>query len=62
MTKDEKKKWIEKDGFYHCWFCEKPLTDKDVIWVGNIKRPVCEKHKDDLAKILAGKPKEDPRD
>ena len=48
----ERKDWKGKDGLYYCWFCNKPLKEDEVIWVGNIKRPVCEKHKDSLEKIM----------
>lgn len=52
MTNKEKQKWIKEDGFYHCWFCGKCLSDREVFWVGNIKRPVCEKHKNNLNEII----------
>jgi len=48
----EKEKWIKEDGFYHCWFCQKPLTEKEVFWVGNIQRPVCREHKNTLQELL----------
>ena len=48
----KRKDWKGKDELYHCWFCDKPLTEKEVIWRGNIERPVCKKHKNSLSKIM----------
>jgi len=49
----EREKWRREDGFYHCWFCEKPLlTEDEVFWVGNIERPVCKDHKNSYAELL----------
>jgi len=43
---------MERKGLYRCWFCNKVLKQDEVFWVGNIKRPVCEEHKNSLNELL----------